>query len=44
MAQPVVIWFVVLYIAASIGVGLYAALRVHNTQDCAVTRRALPAH
>jgi solute:Na+ symporter, SSS family len=42
MAQPVVLWFVVLYMAASIGVGLYAALRVHNTRDYAVAGRALP--
>jgi len=42
MAQPVVIWFVVLYIAASIGIGLHAALRVHDTRDCAVAVRSLP--
>jgi len=42
MVNPVVVWFVVLYIAASIGIGLYAALRVHNTRDYAVAGRSLP--
>ncbi|MES2771906.1 MAG: sodium:solute symporter family protein [Pseudomonadota bacterium] len=36
------IWFVVVYLMASIGVGLYAATRVHNTKDFAVAGRCLP--
>ena len=42
MAHSTVIWFVVLYIAASIGIGLYAGLRVRNTRDYAVAGRSLP--
>ena len=42
MAAPVVVWFVVLYIAASIGIGLFAALRVRSTRDYAVAGRSLP--
>ena len=34
--------FIVLYLLASIGVGLYAARRVHNTADYAVAGRSLP--
>ena len=34
--------FIVLYLLASIGVGLYAAQRVHNTADYAVAGRSLP--
>ena len=34
--------FIVLYLLASIGVGLYAATRVHNTADYAVAGRSLP--
>jgi SSS family transporter len=34
--------FIVLYLLASIGVGLYAATRVHNTADYAVAGRMLP--
>jgi solute:Na+ symporter, SSS family len=36
------LWFVVLYLAVSIGIGLYAATRVHNTRDYAVAGRSLP--
>jgi len=36
------IWFVVLYLLVSIGIGLYAATRVHNTKDFAVAGRHLP--
>ncbi len=36
------IWFVVLYLMVSIGIGLYAATRVHNTKDFAVAGRHLP--
>jgi Na+/proline symporter len=38
------IWFVVLYLLVSIGIGLYAATRVHNTRDYAVARRSLPLY
>jgi len=36
------IWFVVIYLAVSISIGLYAATRVHNTKDYAVAGRSLP--
>ena len=36
------ITFIVLYLLASIGIGLYAATRVHNTADYAVAGRSLP--
>ncbi|MBI4742220.1 MAG: sodium:solute symporter, partial [Betaproteobacteria bacterium] len=36
------IWFVVTYLLVSIGVGLYAATRVHNAKDFAVAGRRLP--
>jgi Na+/proline symporter len=36
------IWFVVIYLLASIGIGLYAATRVHNAKDFAVAGRRLP--
>lgn len=36
------IWFVVLYLMMSIGIGLYAATRVKNTKDYAVAGRHLP--
>jgi SSS family solute:Na+ symporter len=36
------LWFVVIYLLASIGVGLYAATRVHNAKDFAVAGRSLP--
>lgn len=34
--------FVVLYLLLSVGIGLYAATRVHNTKDFAVAGRSLP--
>lgn len=36
------IWFVVAYLALSVGIGLYVATRVHNTKDFAVAGRCLP--
>lgn len=36
------IWFVALYLLVSIGVGLYAATRVHSAKDFAVAGRSLP--
>ncbi len=36
------VWFVLIYLAVSIGIGLYAATRVHNTKDYAVAGRSLP--
>lgn len=36
------IWFVVVYLLVSIGIGLLAATRVHNTKDYAVAGRHLP--
>lgn len=38
------IWFVVIYLLVSIGIGLYAATRVHNTKDYAVAGRSLPLY
>lgn len=34
--------FVILYLALSVGIGLYAATRVHNANDFAVAGRCLP--
>ena len=36
------LWFVILYLMVSVGIGLYAATRVHNTKDFAVAGRSLP--
>ena len=36
------IWFVIVYLMISIGIGLMAATRVHNTKDYAVAGRHLP--
>ena len=36
------IWFVILYIAVSVGIGLYASRRVKNTADFVVAGRHLP--
>ncbi len=36
------IWFVVLYLMVSVGIGLIAATRVHNVKDFAVAGRSLP--
>ncbi|HEU0282292.1 MAG TPA: sodium:solute symporter family protein [Gallionella sp.] len=38
------VWFVVLYLLVSIGIGLYASTRVHNAKDFAVAGRHLPLH
>lgn len=35
-------WFVALYLLLSVGIGLYAATRAHNTKDFAVAGRSLP--
>lgn len=36
------LWFVIIYWVISVGIGLYAATRVHNTKDFAVAGRHLP--
>jgi SSS family transporter len=36
------VWFVVLYLLFSVGVGLYASTRVHNSRDFVVAGRNLP--
>lgn len=36
------IWFVVLYLMLSVGIGVYAATRVHNARDFVVAGRNLP--
>src|SRR5512135_333614 len=36
------LWFVIIYWVISVGIGLYAATRVHNSKDYAVAGRALP--
>ena len=36
------LWFVVLYVLVSVGIGLLAATRVHNARDFAVAGRRLP--
>ncbi len=36
------LWFVVLYVLLSVGIGLVAATRVHNARDFAVAGRRLP--
>ena len=38
------IWFVMLYLLISIGIGLYAATRVHSAKDYAVAGRSLPLY
>lgn len=35
-------WFVIAYWVISVGIGLYAATRVHNTRDFAIAGRHLP--
>ncbi len=37
-----IFWFVLLYLLVSVGIGLYAGTRVHNTKDFAVAGRSLP--
>ncbi len=36
------LWFVILYLLVSVGIGMYAATRVHNAKDFAVAGRHLP--
>ena len=36
------LWFVIAYWITSVGIGLYAATRVHNTRDFAIAGRSLP--
>ncbi len=36
------LWFVIIYWVISVGIGLYAATRVHNTKDFAIAGRHLP--
>jgi SSS family transporter len=36
------LWFVIAYWIISIGIGLYAATKVHNTRDFAIAGRSLP--
>ncbi len=36
------IWFVILYLLGSVGIGLYASRRVHNSRDFIVAGRNLP--
>ncbi len=38
------IWFVMLYLLVSIGIGLYAARRVHNAKDYVLAGRHLPLY
>jgi SSS family transporter len=36
------LWFVIIYWVVSVGIGLWAATRVHNTRDFAIAGRHLP--
>ncbi len=36
------LWFVILYLMISVGIGLFAAMRVHSAKDFAVAGRSLP--
>jgi solute:Na+ symporter, SSS family len=36
------LWFVVIYLMVSVGIGLWASTRVHNAKDFAVAGRSLP--
>src|SRR5438045_3927801 len=38
------VWFVILYMAVSIGIGLYAATRVKGSSDDVVAGRSLPLY
>ena len=38
------LWFVVLYLIVSVGIGLWAAMRVRNSRDYIVAGRSLPLH
>jgi len=37
-----ILWFVILYLLVSVGIGFYAGTRVHNAKDFAVAGRSLP--
>ena len=37
-------WFVIIYLLASIAIGLWAAMRVHNAKDYVVAGRSLPLY
>ena len=41
---PMLLWLVIAYLIVSIGIGLYAATRVHNARDYIVAGRTLPMH
>jgi SSS family transporter len=43
-APPMLLSFVIAYWLVSIAIGLYAALRVHNSRDYAVAGRSLPMY
>ena len=36
------LWFVIVYWVISVGIGLWAATRVHNSKDYTVAGRSLP--
>ena len=38
------LWFVIIYWIISVGIGLWAAMRVKNTADYAVAGRSLPLY
>ena len=38
------LWFVIIYWLISVGIGLWAARRVHNSKDYAVAGRSLPMY
>ncbi len=42
LLTTMLLWFVIAYWIISIGIGLYAATRVHNTRDFAIAGRGLP--
>ena len=44
ISMSALIWFVVLYLAVSIGIGLYAATRVKGATDYVVAGRRLPLY
>ena len=40
-----IVWFVVLYLLVSVGIGLYAGTRVHNAKDlCSLIPTRLAQH